>query len=177
MKTRAPYVAVACVLVLAALFLAAGCGTKAKPSKTTVPVTTAPKTTLPKADGSMPQSGTAPQPSGVTTPSGATAPQAGQSQQQVIKDYYATHENSNLQTPAGPAKLARFTASKSDPSWELWYIPWGQGEDIDTVLMHQVNGVWNVVAISHDSLEALPKLNPQSYGAPDDLTWQGWPPA
>ena len=98
--------------------------------------------------------------------------------QVIIVEYYKAKGESiegTNPTTGGPYTPELFKQSKTDPNWELWDLPMG-GDDVDTLLLHQENGQWKVVAYSQDSVTSTPKLNPQENGAPADLTWDGWPP-
>jgi len=74
------------------------------------------------------------------------------------------HPGENFQQYA-TENITIYAVSKSDPAWELWMMPVGEGTDSDFFLLHKEGEEWKVVKggfYNNDS--------PQQYGAPADLT-------
>jgi hypothetical protein len=86
-----------------------------------------------------------------------------QTKLQLIEDYCDANNISRKGVAGQTLSISFYASSRSDPSWELWDMPYGEGDDIRFFLLHEEDGQWNVVATGMND------FNPQASGAPADL--------
>ena len=104
----------------------------------------------------------------VRSDTSSTRPPEGMAKKDLIVEYATAnnifHPGENFKEYA-TENIAIYTASKSDPTWELWMMPTGEGTDIDFFLLHREGDQWKVVKGGFYNNET-----PQQYGAPADIT-------
>ena len=85
---------------------------------------------------------------------------------QVIEVYMKDHNISD-EGVAGKLQITLYKTSAEDPTWNLYQMPMGEGEDVTYFLVHETDGKWEVVATWMGQGSA------EEYGGPSDLTTPG----
>ena len=85
---------------------------------------------------------------------------------QVIEVYMKDHNISD-EGVSGKLPITLYKTSATDPTWNLYQMPMGQGEDVTYFLVHETDGKWGVVATWMGQGSA------EEYGGPADLTTPG----
>ena len=99
-----------------------------------------------------------------TTPTTPTTPPTSQTQLQIIYTYTKANNISTIGVNGQQLQITLYKTSQTDPNWELWQMPLGQGQDVHYFLLHKENGAWVVRG------DFFKNGSPQTFGAPSDLT-------
>ncbi len=85
---------------------------------------------------------------------------------QIIEVYMKDHNISD-EGVDGKLAITLYKTSTTDPTWNIYQMPMGQGLDVTYFLVHQTNSKWEVVATWMGQGSA------EEYGGPSDLTTPG----